>query len=89
MLSGEETLKNKPHPHPYLEMMRLIGVNSNDTIIIEDSNSGIRSALDSKAHVIAKCGSIPREQLLDAHRIIEDYNQITRSLLEELLQDPI
>ena len=56
---------------------------------IEDSISGIRAGIDSKAHVIAKCGSIPRESLIGAHRIINSYNEITPIFLEELLQDSI
>ena len=45
ILSGEETEKNKPHPHPYTEMMLRIGVKPQNTIIIEDSILGLRSAL--------------------------------------------
>ena len=87
MLSGEETNKNKPDPDPYIEMMLRIGVQPHNTVIIEDSISGISSGLAARAHVIAKCGSVPRERLIGAHRIINDYKEITPPFLEELLQE--
>tara|TARA_Y100000590_G_scaffold304553_2_gene343448 strand:+ start:1100 stop:1765 length:666 start_codon:yes stop_codon:yes gene_type:complete len=89
MLSGEETNKNKPHPDPYVKMMSKLGVHPQNTIIIEDSISGIRSGLSAKAHVIAKSGSVAKEYLNNAHRIINDYKEITPTFLEELLQEDI
>lgn len=89
MISGEETNKNKPFPDPYIEMMSRIDVQPVHTIIIEDSISGIKSGLAAGAHVIAKTGSIPKERLHEAHRVINNYNEITPSLLEELLLETI
>ena len=89
IISGEETKKNKPHPHPYLEMMARIGVNPKNTIIIEDSVLGLRSALSSGAHVIAKNGSVPSEKLKIAHRIVDHLNEITLEFIENLLLEPI
>ena len=89
MISGEETNKNKPFPDPYVEMMSRIGVHPFHTIIIEDSISGIKSGLAARAHVVAKRGSIPKKYLLDAHRVINNYKEITPTFLEELLQESI
>ena len=85
ILSGEETEKNKPFPHPYLEMMKRIGVNPNNTVIIEDSILGLRSALESGGHVIARIGSVPRNKLKIAHRIVNHLDEITLIFIEELL----
>ena len=89
IISGEETNKNKPHPHPYLEMMNRIDVQPNNTVIIEDSISGLRSALASGAHVIAKTGSVPREKLNIAHTIVDHHDEITIKFIEELLLEEI
>ena len=87
IISGDDTDKNKPHPEPYLAMMTLLGVEPENTVIIEDSLHGVRSGLASGAFVIAKTGSVPDSQLTIAHRIISHLNEITHFMIEELLQD--
>ena len=89
IISGEEAKKNKPHPHPYLEMMRRIGVKPENTVIIEDSITGIRSALASGGHVIARKGSVPNENLEIAHRLVSHLDEITIKFIEELLLEPV
>ena len=89
IISGEETEKNKPHPHPYIEMMSRINVKPENTVIIEDSMQGLRSAVASGGHVIARKGSVPLENLIIAHKIVDHLDEITISFLEDLLLDPI
>ena len=89
IISGEETEKNKPHPHPYLEMMNRIDVGPENTIIIEDSILGLRSALASGSHVIALKGSVPTEYLKIAHKIVDHLDEITMKFLEDLLLEPM
>lgn len=89
IISGEEAEKNKPHPHPYLEMMDRINVNPQNTAIIEDSILGLRSALASGAHVIALSGSAPRQKLNIAHIIVDNLSEITVQVIEDLLLEPI
>ena len=89
IISGEETEKNKPHPHPYIEMMKRIGVSPDNTVIIEDSITGLRSALASGGHVISRIGSVPRKKLEISHRIVDHLDEITLKFIEELLLEPI
>ena len=85
IISGEETIKNKPHPHPYLEMIRRLDIKPTNTIIIEDSIMGLRSALGAGAHVVALSGSVPRESLKIAHRIVDHLDEISIKFIEVLL----
>ena len=87
IISGDDTDKNKPHPEPYFAMMSRLGVEPENTVIIEDSLHGVQSGLASGAFVIAKTGSVPDSQLSIAHRIISHLNEITHFMIEELLQD--
>lgn len=48
---AEDTLETKPHPMPYVEAMKRLKVEPEETIIFEDSESGLKSALGSKANV--------------------------------------
>lgn len=61
ILSGKEDLKsyqnplgvNKPQPYIYLEMSRLLGLNPNECLVIEDSEPGVISAKTAGCQVIA------------------------------------
>jgi len=89
IISGDESTRNKPHPDPYLEMMDRLNVLPGNTVIIEDSLHGLNAALSSGAHVIAKTGSLPEKDLIIAHKTVSHLDEITDSLLEELLQESI
>lgn len=86
IISGEETANNKPYPDPYLEMMSRLNIKPSNTVIIEDSLNGIKAGLSSGAYVIAKTGSAPIEQLSIANLIISDLSEITKEMINELLQ---
>ena len=89
IISGSEITRNKPYPDPYFSMMKLLNVLPENTVIIEDSLHGLRSALDSGAHVIAKTGSVPKEDLSIAHLIVSHLDEITDGLINQLLREKI
>ena len=68
-------------------MMKKLEVLPIKSIIIEDSVHGLKSGLASGAHVIAITGSVPNTDLSIAHRIVDRLDQITSTMLEELLQE--
>lgn len=43
-INDSPNLLPKPHPSSYIEIMGMLGVTSDNTIILEDSNSGIQAA---------------------------------------------
>ena len=89
IVSGDETLRNKPHPEPYFTMMKKLNVLPINSVIIEDSLNGLRVGLASGAHVIAITGSVPDKDLSIAHLIVTHLDEITNDVLEELLQERI
>ncbi len=44
VVTGDAVDQGKPHPEPYLEAARLLGVEPADCLAIEDSNTGAESA---------------------------------------------
>ena len=86
IISGEETANNKPAPDPYLEMMNRLDIKAYNTVIIEDSLNGINAGLASGAKVIAKTGSVPIEELSIANLIVSDLSEITKDMIDKLLQ---
>ena len=89
IISGDETLQNKPYPDPYFAMMKKLNVLPKNSVIIEDSLHGLQAGLASGARVIAKTGSVPDKDLSIAHRIVAHLDEITNNMVEELLQENI
>lgn len=52
-ISANDVLRGKPHPDPYLKAAELLGVDIVQSLIIEDSPTGVTAARASGAFVIA------------------------------------
>lgn len=57
-LCDREDLQSKPYPDGYLEAMKKLNAKPEETIILEDSNTGIQSATASGAYVISFSGNL-------------------------------
>jgi len=82
IISGpdETNLRNKPYPDIYQYAMKTLGVKPEETVIIEDSISGITAGLKSGAYVYG----INRGNLYAKEEkrlsIIDDLNQVMKEL---------
>jgi HAD superfamily hydrolase (TIGR01509 family) len=52
VVAGDDVAHSKPHPEPYLHAARLLGVDAVDCVAIEDSTTGLASAVASGAATI-------------------------------------
>jgi beta-phosphoglucomutase len=52
VISNEDVKNNKPHPEPYVTAMVKLGALPEETLIVEDSEKGMQSALGTGAHVL-------------------------------------
>jgi beta-phosphoglucomutase-like phosphatase (HAD superfamily) len=52
VVAGDEVTRPKPFPDPYLQACEALGVAPTDTVAIEDSPNGLRSAVASGAATI-------------------------------------
>ena len=52
-ISADDVLRGKPHPDPYLKAATLLKVDIADSLILEDSPTGVMAARSSGAWVIA------------------------------------
>lgn len=59
VVTGDEVSHGKPHPEPYLAAARLLGVAPHECIAIEDSPTGVRSAVAAGVPTIAVPHIVP------------------------------
>ncbi|MFB9236384.1 HAD family hydrolase [Plantactinospora siamensis] len=59
VVCGDEVDNTKPHPEPYLTAARLLGVPIGRCVAIEDSPTGVASALAAGAAVLAVPSDVP------------------------------
>ncbi len=53
VVTGDEVSHGKPHPEPYRAAARLLGVSPEDCVAIEDSPTGVRSAVAAGVPTLA------------------------------------
>lgn len=53
LVTGDMIQYGKPHPEPYLKAAYLLNMLPEDCLVFEDSDNGIRSAIDAGMQVIA------------------------------------
>jgi len=59
VITGDEPEHGKPHPEPYLAAARALGVEVRDCVAIEDSPTGVRSAVAAGVPTIAVPHVVP------------------------------
>ena len=83
VLTVTEANKPKPSPEPYLQAMEYLSLSAMQTLIIEDSKTGLLSGIQSKANVIGITTSLTKKQInnIDKNIIVANsYNDINQYL---------
>jgi len=73
---GDEVSMGKPHPEPYLLAATKLGVDPTRCVAIEDSPTGVRSAVAAGCRVIAVPHVVPVPDGL-AHHTVESLTHVT------------
>ena len=89
IVAGDDVTHSKPHPEPYLRAAELLGVPADHCVAIEDSSTGLASALASGAASIGVPLHVPLEEG-PAHTIwhslegktVDDLAAVYRNFLE-------
>ncbi len=63
VITATESKKPKPSPLPFLEAMESLCLDPKETLIIEDSKTGLISAVNSGAHVVGLKTSLSSRQM--------------------------
>ncbi|WP_410819325.1 HAD family hydrolase [Micromonospora sp. 050-3] len=86
VVAGDEVVAAKPHPEPYLTAARLLGVPIERCVAIEDSPTGVASALASGAAVLAVPAEVALPSTVGVHQV-ESLTGVDLALLAALLTD--
>ena len=74
------TIKSKPHPEIFLKAMDILDSTPEETLIFEDSTSGIQAAENSKAEKIIIVKSTDEDYNEWNHKVIQSFSEVDRSL---------
>ncbi|MEV4726979.1 HAD family hydrolase [Micromonospora humida] len=87
VVCGDEVDSAKPHPEPYLTAARLLDVPIGRCVAIEDSPTGVASALAAGAAVLAVPAEVPVPPTDGVHQV-ESLTSADLELLAALLGEP-
>ena len=78
-ITATESKEPKPSPLPYIQAMKELSLDPNQTLIIEDSKTGLMSAVGSGARVVGITTSLSRDEIKDIDtriHVVESYPEI-------------
>lgn len=88
LVLGAECARAKPHPEPYLEGMRRLGVGAAGAVVFEDSETGVRAGAAAGALVVGVTTGHAAHALhaAGAAHCVPDFTSLTVALLGDLLR---
>ena len=82
VVSGDDVVKSKPDPEPYLQAAKFLSMDITKSVVIEDSVTGVTAGLASGAQVIG----IPHLVQLPIHPNLRLVNQIGDVTIAKLIE---
>ena len=87
-ISNEDVQRSKPHPEPYQQAMKMLGIEPEECLVVEDSVVGVESALRASTnvfHVTSTENLITRKQaLLEAISTSRNSRSLSRITVPDL-----
>lgn len=86
IITGDDVKNGKPNPEPYLLTCKLLNLKPSETVVIEDSSSGIKSAISAGCKCIGVTTTHTHDQLLASNptTILDSFDQINSDLIDNL-----
>lgn len=70
LVAAEDVERGKPHPDGYERAIALLGIESSDVLVFEDTEAGVAAAKAAGARAIAVLGTLAPERLAAADEIV-------------------
>lgn len=83
-ITSNDIQHGKPHPEPYLKGAALLGLASEDCVVVEDAPAGIRAGKASCARVIGLLTTMQRNEVIEAGAdwVVPDCSAVTLDTVE-------
>jgi mannitol-1-/sugar-/sorbitol-6-phosphatase len=75
LVTADDVRHGKPHPEPFVEAARRLGVDPRRCLVVEDAPRGLQAARAAGCFTLAVVTTTPRE-LLDADAVVADLSEI-------------
>ena len=75
LVTVDDVTHGKPHPEPFLEAARRLGVDPRRCLVVEDAPKGLEAAQAAGCFTLAVVTTTPREAL-DADAIVSDLSEV-------------
>ena len=75
LVTVDDVTHGKPHPEPFLEAARRLGVDPRRCLVVEDAPKGLEAAQAAGCFTLAVVTTTPREAL-DADTIVSDLSEV-------------
>lgn len=82
IVTANDVARGKPHPDLFLRAAEKLGVDPKECIVVEDAHNGIEAAHASGMKVITITTTHPKNELLNADKIIDSFDELT---LEDII----
>lgn len=88
-ISGDDVVNSKPNPEIFVKAAQMMGLKSNECLVIEDSSNGVKAAKDANIKCVGYINTNSGEQDLSVADLVinkfckDNFNKI-RGLFEEM-----
>jgi mannitol-1-/sugar-/sorbitol-6-phosphatase len=83
IITADMVKEGKPHPEPYIKGAKILGLATQDCIVIEDSTSGAKAGHAAGCKVLATTFSHTIQQLTAADWIVESLSRVKITVLPD------
>lgn len=81
-ITGDDVIKGKPNPEPYLKAVKRLGIKKQNAIVIENAPFGIISAHRAGIRCYAIQTSLPKKYLKEADRIFSGHGPLSKYIFK-------
>lgn len=86
IIDASQITKSKPSPEIYLKTAERLGADPKKCVVIEDSLSGIKSALNAGMKVVGITTTHSPEELNGTHLVINNFRELNIARLKQLVK---
>ena len=79
LMTGDQYLRGKPDPEPYIKGAQALGLGQTECIAVENAPLGIQSAKRANIYCIAICSTVGQDILVEADEILERFQDLRDS----------